>query len=311
MVNNASAVLGVVQRDVLGLHRSVNMLTSGFTAAKEAAAGLSSVLSRGAVLGGLDGLACQQVLVQEQWRNIPTTSLAGIAGTGTSAAAGALTTTNQAGHSDNFGDVLALLGPFGRAPVVPDNLKFGTKASPGARIEDRLIDLMSTLATTDSLPELNSATILGATTAEDGQNRLLAGSDFLNAFRNGYGSARDWSSTFVDAVLPRLLQSPNASDRNISPVAARDQHPVFQESISYARRDGQPGTETSALEWRTKANLLGNHDSQQLMTRIATQQARFQTDPSLNRSASGMGAYDALAWISTDRKSPNTTGFTC
>ncbi len=280
MVNNASAVLGVIQRDVLGLQKSVDTLTSGFTAAKAAAAGLNSVLTSGAVLGGIGGLARQQVLVQGQSRDILATSLTSIAGTETNATAGALTTINQAGRSnvaENLGDVLALLGPLGRSPVVPDDLTSDTKAAPGARIEDRSIDLMSMLAATGSSPKLNSATPLDV---------MVAG---LSA------STKDWSSTFNDAILRTRLRPPNTGGRNISPGVASDQQPAFQGSVGYAKRDDRPGTETSALDWRAKAYLLDNHDTLQVMTRFAAQQARFDTDPSLNHSASGMGAYDALA----------------
>ena len=78
MVNNTSAVLGVIQRDVLRLHQSVDMLTGGFTAAKAAVVGLGAALGGNAALGAMgklvgqgNELARQQGLVQEQLRHMP------------------------------------------------------------------------------------------------------------------------------------------------------------------------------------------------------------------------------------------------
>lgn len=53
LANGVSAVLAVIQRDVLGLHKAVNMTTGGFNRMKVAAVGAAGVVIGGAMLTGL------------------------------------------------------------------------------------------------------------------------------------------------------------------------------------------------------------------------------------------------------------------
>ncbi len=87
MANHASAVLGVIHRDVLGLHRQVNLLTGGWNNARLAVVGFGAALAGGAVLGtmaklvnhGKDFVHQQELMRQASISQMEITKAAGAA----------------------------------------------------------------------------------------------------------------------------------------------------------------------------------------------------------------------------------------
>jgi hypothetical protein len=281
MVNNASAVLGAIQRDVLRLHQSVDMLTGGFTAAKAAVVGLSAALSGHAALGAMGKLvvrgkelARQQGLMQEQLRHLPAMSPVWPIGRSTHATTQALVATRESGRSniaEDFRDTREVITASGKSPDAQRNVTFNINARSlirsmlGDGVQDQSTDPTKVPITADRSQKPNSATLLGPMTK---------------------------ASSLIDPILFTLAQKINASGGSTSIADARNRlQPAFRDLTGGVRQGGPSG----ASQWWTNTNLPGNHTAQQIRAMFTTQPARFEADSSPNGHASGIGTYNELA----------------
>src|SRR5271170_1265921 len=219
MVNNASAVLGVIQRDVLRLHQSVDMLTGGFTAAKAAVVGLGAALGGDAALGVMGKLvgqgkelARQQGLVQEQLRHMPAMIPTLPTGRSTNAATQALMATSESGRSnmaEDFKGAHELITASGKAAGAQSNLTFNVKVRPlmrstlGDGVQDQSFDLTKALTAAGSSQKPNPATLLDSMIGAGG---------------------------LIDPILYTLTQRMNASGGNASIAdTGNAQQPAFRD----------------------------------------------------------------------------------
>lgn len=279
MVNNASAALGVIQRDVLGLHQSVDMLTGGFTAAKAAVAGLGAALGGDAALGVMGKLvgqgkelARQQGLVQEQLRHLPAMIPALPPGRSTSAATQALMAT---GESDDFKDAHQLTTASAKAAGAQSNLTFNVKARPlmgsilGGGGQYHSWDMTKTPTAVGSSQKPNPATLMDA------------------AIR---------TSSFIDPILSALARRMNVSggSTSIAEVGSPPE-PAVRDLTGSMMRGVRRGDRTGATEPQVGSYLSGDHLAQQIGAMFATPRGRSETGSPLNRGASGISSLDALA----------------
>jgi hypothetical protein len=277
MVNNASAVLGVIQRDVLKLQQSVDMLTGGFTAAKAAVAGLGAALGGDAALGAMGKLvgqgkelARQQGLFAEKLRHMPAMIPGLPTGRSTNSARQALTATSS---SEDFKDTHELTTASGKATGVQSNMPFNIRARPlmgsmlGGGDQDQSFGLTKTATALGSPQKTSPATLRDAT-------------------------AR--TSSFIDPILSALAQRMNASRGNASIAEAGNPlQPAVRDLMGGVTSGVRQGDRAGAAEPQANAHPSGDHVAQQIGVMFATQRAQFETDSSLNRGASGMSSLGA------------------
>jgi len=285
MVNNASAVLGVIQRDVLRLHQSVDMLTGGFTAAKAAVVGLGAALGGDAALGVMGKLvgqgkelARQQGLVQEQLRHMPAMIPTLPTGRSTNAATQALMATSESGRSnmaEDFKGAHELITASGKAAGAQSNLTFNVKVRPlmrstlGDGVQDQSFDLTKALTAAGSSQKPNPATLLDSMIGAGG---------------------------LIDPILSTLTQRMNASGGNASIAGTGNaQQPAFRDLTGSVMRGVRKGDPAGATESQANAHLSRDHTAKQIRAMLATQQARFETGFAHDRSAPGIGTHDVLA----------------
>jgi len=278
MVNNASAVLGVIQRDVLRLHQSVDMLTGGFAAAKAAVAGLGAALGGDSVLGVMGKLvgqgkelARQQGLVQEQLRHRPAVIPTLPTGRSFNVVTQALVATSE---SEDFKDEHQLTTASGRAARAQSNLTFDVKARPlmgsilGVSDQDKSFHQAKTPTAPDGSQKPNPATVMNSAIG---------------------------TSSFIDPIMSALAQSMNASGTNASiPRASTPLQPAVWDLTGGVMSGNQQGDSAEAPGSQAKLYPSGDHIAQQVGTVFATQRARSETDPPLNRDASRIGSLNAL-----------------
>lgn len=277
MVNNASAVLGVIQRDVLKLQQSADMLTGGFTAAKAAVAGLGTALGSDAALGVMrklvghgKELVRQQGLFREQLRYMPAMTPTSPTGRSTNSATEALKATSG---SEDFTGAHELTTASGKAAGAQSNMTFNIKVRPlmgpmlDGGAQDPALGLRKTATDLGSPQKTSSATLTDA------------------AIR---------TSSSIDPILSSMTQRTNSSGGNASIAEAGNPlRPAVQDLTGGVMSDVRQGDRAGATEPQANAYSSSDHIAQQIGAMFATQRARFETDSSLNRDASGVGSFDA------------------
>ena len=277
MVNDASAVLGVIQRDVLALRQSVDMLTGGLTTAKAAVAGLGAALGSEAALaamGRLIGqgreLAGQQGLFKDQLRHMPAMIPTLPTGKSTTVATQALMATSE---SEHFKGAHQLTTASGKAVSDQSNFTFDDKARLlrgtilGAGGQDRSLDWAKTTTVLDGSQKPNPAMV---TNSAIGTN------------------------CFTGPTLSALAQRMNGSGGNASiPGAGNPPQPVVQGLTGNVMRGVQQSERARATEPQAYAYPFGDYLAKQIGAVFATQRTRFETDS--NRGASGISSVDVMA----------------
>ena len=277
MVNNASAVLGVIQRDVLMLRQSVDMLTGGFTAAKAALAGLGTALGAEAalgVMGKLAGqgkeLARQQGLLKDQLRHMPAMIPTLPTGRSTNVAAQAMMAASE---SEDFKGAHQLTTVSGRVARGQSNLTFDVEARlprgsiPGVEGQDQSFDRAKTPTALDGSRKPNAATVTNSAIGK---------------------------SSSIDPILSALAQRMIASGASASiPRAGNPLQPAVRALTGGVMRGVQQGERAPATELRANAYPLGDHIAKQIGALPAAQRTGFDTDS--NRDASGISSVDATA----------------
>ena len=278
MVNNASPVLGSIQRDVLRLHQSVDMLTGGFTAAKAAVAELGAALGGDAALGVMGKLvgqgkelARQQGLFREQLRPMPAMIPTLPAGRSTNSATQSLTATSA---SEDFKDAHELTTASGKAAGVQSNMTYNVKARPlmgsmlGGGDQDQSFGLTKRATALGSPRETSPAVLTDA------------------AIR---------TNSFIDPILSALAQSMNASgaDGSIAE-AGNPPQPAVRDLTGGVVTGVRQGDRAGATEPQANAYPSGDHIAQQIGAMFSTQRARFETDSLRGGGASGTSGLEAL-----------------
>jgi hypothetical protein len=276
MVNNASVVLGVIQRDVLKLQESVDMLTGGFTTAKEAAAGLGTALGGDTGLAVIDRLVGQgkelvrqQGLAKEQLRHMPAMTPILPAGGRTNASTHLLATS----ESEDFKDAHQLTAASGKAAEAQGNLPFNVKAPlmgsvPCDEAQGQPFDLTKPPTAPGSSQNPSPITPL-----------------------NGGISP----SSLSDLISSALARGINASGGSASIAGTGNPLQPAVQSLTGRVMTGVPqGDADGAPESRASANLSGDHTAQEIGVQFAKKQARFQTDSSPDRGTSGICSRDVM-----------------
>jgi len=277
MVNNASAVLGVIQRDVLTLRQSVEMLTGGFTAAKAALAGLGAALGGEAalgVMGKLAGqgkeLARQQGLLKDQLRHMPAMIPTLPTGRSTNVAAQAMMAASE---SEDFKGAHQLATASGKAARDQSNLTFDIEARLlggsilGVGGRDQSFDRAKTPTVLDGSRKPNPSTVTNSAIGK---------------------------SSSIDPILSALAQSMIASGGSASIPRAGNPLQLAVRGLTGNVMGGvQQGERARATELRTNAYPLGDDVAKQIGALPATQRTGFATD--LDRGGSGISSVDATA----------------
>ena len=215
MTNNVSQVLGVVQRDLFGLRKSVDLTTGSFNTMKLAAIGAMGVVAGGAILVGLGKIveAGAQVVHQQQLMYTAGMSNKEVA---LATAAAWKDTAKVMGTSitENLKSIRELRMVFGDTSDAIKYLPIVTTAQQilgstlGKDSQDQVFALAKALEIKGvSMDPQHFASLLdGMIKAAEASGGRVNGGGFLSAFKYGRAATQGWSDQFIEQILPTLIQ---------------------------------------------------------------------------------------------------------
>lgn len=223
MTSNASAVLGVLGRDLFGMGKQAEALTSKLGLVRLAAIGAVGVIAGGAALTGMVKLVEHgKELIHQQ-----ALFKAALLDSGMSAQDMALETAKVTaaawkntqdvmgtGVAENLKNIRELRMVFGDTQEALSNLKVVTQAQMvmesvrGHGAGDQVFDMAKALEIKGvSMDPAHFNKLIDAMVkAAVASGGKVLGSDFFSAFKFGRTATQGWDDNFVGTILPTLIQ---------------------------------------------------------------------------------------------------------
>ena len=215
MTNNVSSVLGVIQKDLFGLNKSVDLTKGKFNAMKLAAVGAMGVIAGAAVLAGLGKLVSagaevvhqQQLMVAAGMSNKDIAESTAQAWRTTSTIMGSTITENL----KSIRELRMVFGSTAEAIVyLPKMMQAEQIVSAilGHGAGNQVFDLAKALEIkgVSMDPKHFTALLDAMIKAIIASGGKVTGSDFLSAFKFGRSATQGWDDFFVTYILPTLMQ---------------------------------------------------------------------------------------------------------
>lgn len=215
MTNNVSQTLHVIQKDLFGLNKTVDLASKKFNLMKLAAVGAMGVIGGAAIVTGMGKLVeagANVVAQQNQMRIAGMSNLEIVKATN----AAWQTTSTVMGTSivDNLKSIREMRMVFGSTADAVQNLPELAKAQIvvgsilGKNAQEQVFDFSKageikgvSMAVPEFMKFLNDE--VKAAIASGGK---VTASGFLSTFKYGRAAAQGWSEQFVAQVLPTLIQ---------------------------------------------------------------------------------------------------------